>query len=434
MEEALVLKSNSVEENKSNNVLLFSILYKILLDVVFVVFVAKKYGYMGFPYSFSPICLAFSCLVTLAAGYYVQNVSNRDSSPDLIIVFLIYMYLFPQGTLCAFSLNDLNFYLYVILYFGLLIFLNQAINFTYVKLIGGSEKYCFEWVVIAFGLLMIVISGYYTGFRVSFNIDDFYEYRMEAREYDMPSVLAYLFQWAKTLLPIGTLYALIRKKKVFVLFTTICQILCFSFNGKKSVLFTTVLVFLLYFFYSSKLLDNIPKIFTGLAFVTVIEIIIRGGESFLGNKFVRRMMIVPSYLGWAYYDFFSKNEPDYLRTSVLRRFGFESPYEEAIPRLIGRVYFDSDGTMNANTGLCGDAFSNFGWYSLIFYPLLLVLLFKFLSNCMEGLDKRISFLVSFLVAYMLLSGTFFKCLLTGGLLLIGLLMTFINREDQRSET
>ena len=148
---------------------------------------------------------------------------------------------------------------------------------------------------------------------------------------------------------------------------------------------------------------------------------------------MRRLMFIPAHLGWSFYEFFSVHEFDYLRSSLLRRFGFKSPYSDSLARVIAianNAYSDR-GVSNANTGLCGDAFANFGWVSVFIYPLLIVLTFKVLEKYMSDLDDRLQIIICITVSYSMLSGAFFTVLLTNGVLLMILLLIIIPRQKQR---
>ena len=351
--------------------------YRFLLDIIYVRFIAPRYGYTGFSYQFSLKCFIVSVMITLLFAIYIAETADCCNYCDITINFLIYVYLIPQGTLCSYCHNDLSFYSYVIFFFILLIFINKSISIPPIRHGTNYDNHCFDIIVIVLGLLMIAMSGFYTDFRISFDLGEYHDYRIEAREYSIPSFLTYSFHWAKNILPIGTLYALSKKRRVLMVFTTICQVLCFSFNGKKSVLFTMILVFLLFFAYNDIFYQYISLAFPGLTTLAIIEIIIRRRESFITTKFIRRMMLVPSLLGWQYFDFFSNNEKLYLRSSILRFFGFESPYSDGVGRMIGMVYSGSDGSLNANTGLCGDYFQIL---DIILYLYIRSLSFYFLKS------------------------------------------------------
>ena len=82
--------------------------------------------------------------------------------------------------------------------------------------------------------------------------------------------------------------------------------------------------------------------------------------------------------------------------------------------------------MNANTGLCGDSFANFGYLSLLFAPLVIILTFKVLEWCCQNTDKKIQIVVAVFVAYSFCNGSYFTLLLTNGILFLMLLLSFLN--------
>ena len=116
----------------------------------------------------------------------------------------------------------------------------------------------------------------------------------------------------------------------------------------------------------------------------------------------------------------------------MRRFGFSSPYSEGIPRIIGRIYnvtLSSIGAVNANTGLCGDAYANLGWFSIIIFPFAIVLIIKIIEKYLADLDSRLQIMISLTVAYTFMSGALFTALLTNGILVLILMLIIMPRSE-----
>lgn len=406
------------------------LIYYILLCIIYDKWIAVKYSNTGFSSNFSLSCFLISWFVIIVASYVTVMFIERDKISDIIVAFLLILYLFPQSVLFAYSLNNYSFYMFVVLYFFILCILNWKMKLGKKRLRIKERGNLFETIIVVLGLLMILISGVYSGFRLSFNMSDYYEYRFEVRELAMPTIFRYVLNWARMLIPIGFTYSFIKKKRVLVAFTCVAQMLCFSFDGKKSGLFMFALALLIAVFYKHVYKKHIPGLMSLITASALVETIFRDGESFIGKNIIRRMMFVPSYLGWAYYDYFSQHEFDYLKSSILRWFGFKSQYGEGIPRIIGGLYYiTSSGSANANTGLCGDAFSNFGWASVLFYPIAIILVLKLLDKYMDGIDERIQLIVSISVAYTFINGSFFSVLLTNGILLMIVLFIVMPREN-----
>ena len=423
-----------ITSEKAKNVL-WLIAYYIIISMVYIFWLSPAYSYQGFQLSMSAGCLLFGSLIMLIASFCVATLIERDGISDTILTLVVLLYFYPQMVLYSFGLNDTKYFLYVIFYMFSLLLVNRYFPVSPNKVQIKERANLFEVVLVILGLSMILISGTFAGFRISFDLSDYYEYRFEVREMAMPTIIKYVLNWARTLLPIGFTYALVKRKKRLILFTAIAQVLCFSFDGKKSALFMFILAFVVSLIFRSSYRKKMPFFMSILGLLVFLESAVRAGESFVGKHILRRMMFVPPYLGWAYFDFFSTNELDYLKSSILRWVGFKSTYSESIPRLIGRMYYlsSSSGAVNANTGLCGDAFSNFGWWSLLFYPLMNILIFKIIGKYSAGLDERLQIIISLTVAYTFLSGSFFSVLLTNGILLLVVLLILLPKQELLSQ-
>lgn len=409
--------------------------YKILLDIIFCNYISKIFDYQGFTYSFSPKIMLFSYIAIFFVFLAVNHLLKDIKFSNIVILLLLIMYYIPVTTIVSYCKNDFSYLIFASLYFFIILLLNRLLNIKKIRPIKISAKKrsidMFVVITVLLSIIMVLISGIYSGFRISFDLSEFYELRFEARELSMPSILQYILHWARYIIPIGLVYCLVRKKYSIATFLSFAQILSFSFNGKKSSLFLFFLAFIIAFFFKDKYWKKLPIIFFAVLILAIFETIFHSGSNLLIIKYiVRRVFMTPSYLGWAYFDFFSNNELDFLRGSILRRIGFVSPYQ-SIPRLIGSLYTTSSslGANNANTGLCGDAFSNFGWVSLLIYPFLIVLSLKILERCMNGLEKEIKAITCITVSYMLLNGTFFKILLTNGYILICIILLFCKRKN-----
>lgn len=423
-----------ISYKKVTKVLLL-IAYYAILTAAYVFWLSPEYRYQGFVTSFSLECGIIGALTMLFTSFFVAALIERDGVSDTILALVIMLYFYPQIVLYSVGLNNGEYFLYVVLYLLGLLLANRFCPIIEKKVHLMEYANLFEIVIVLLGLSMVLISGVFAGFRISFNLSDYYEYRFEVREMALPSILRYVLNWARTLLPIGLIYALVKKNKWLIAFTTVAQILCFSFDGKKSALFMFFLTFVVAFIFKSSYRKRMPVFMCLIGGSVFLESSLRAGKSFIGKHILRRMMFVPPYLGWAFFDFFSKNELDYLKSSILRRFGFRSSYSEPIPRLIGRLYNlgSTSNAINANTGLCGDAFANFGWYSLLIYPILDVIVFKILGKYTEGLDERLQIIISLTVSYVFLSGSFFSVLLTNGILLLIFLLIFVPKKDLLSQ-
>lgn len=414
------------------------LLYRILLDLVYIQYVYPKFSYYHFNLDYDIGFCILSYVFAIIIASFVPGLLRKRRMTDIVVALLIMMYFIPYTTLLSLCSHELRYGFFVFSYCLLLIFFNKVITLNKIKIKFSGHRLAdskfFVALIIACGCIVILVSGIYTGFRISFDLSEYYEYRAAARENAIPEILRYLYNWSIVGLDVGLAYCLINKKSVLSVFIILANLLAFSYNGKKSVLFISIVIVFVSLFFLDKYLKKIPLAFFGLTLLGLVEVIVCRGESFISKHFIRRMLFIPPFMGTLYFDFFSSHELDYLRASVLRRFGFVSPYTN-IPRYIGQVYFSNVGimAMNANTGLCGDAFSNFGYGSLLIVPLIIVITFKIIEACSRNVDYRIKVVVSIWLAYSFVSGAYFTLLLTNGVIFLGILMwalsSGVNEQD-----
>ena len=118
-----------------------------------------------------------------------------------------------------------------------------------------------------------------------------------------------------------------------------------------------------------------------------------------------------------YYDFFSIHEKDIFRQSFLRHFGFVSPYDVPIPKIIGANYMNNPET-NVNNGLFSDAYYNLGFIGVFIFPIVIMFFIKTLDLGTRGVATRLLILPIIVSASILSGASFMSGLLTNGLLLL----------------
>lgn len=403
--------------------------YRFLLDYVFTSWISEVFGYAGLKYSYSKEAYGISIVAAVMYSLIYPVLIRRGKFSDITVCLLILMYFIPSTSLYGLSNNDTGNFIFVSIYFLFLLIFNYILPVPKIRIQQSKNDTWMLSAVVALSLLVLILSAVYSGFRISFDFSEFYEARYEAREYNMPTVFLYMFNWGRFILPLGVVYYAKKKKIAMTLILSFAQILSFSFNGKKSGLFFFVGSYVILLCYNKDIMKKIPALFCVLVGLSLCEIKAIN-YSFIGQYVIRRVFLIPSYLGWAYHDYFSNHELDYLRGSIFRRLGAHSPYD-SIPETIGALYYPDNalGAVNANTGLIGDAFSNFGGLSCLIYPFLIISLLKILSSCSRNADNVLIFFLCFEVSYMLLNGTFFKILLTNGVIVICFLMATLPRDS-----
>jgi hypothetical protein len=409
-------------------VFFFVILYKITLELVYVYAISPKYQYQGFVLDFSLYKYFISSLLVLMMISPISKLYAIGNTSSVIILLISLGYFVPLSSIYALANLNNKFFLYAFIYWFLMLLFQIYLPKVKSKTPRGNVL-VFNLIIFFFAAFSVIMSGIFTGFRINFDFSMIYDLRLEARELNVPTIVQYIQSAATMIMPIGLIYYVVKKKHILVALLIFINLLEFSFAGKKSVLFIMIVSIIVGKFYNARQFKKVITSFTLINFVVFIELLLRSGISDFAKFIQRRVLFMPPLIASYYFDFFSNNELLFLRQSVLRRIGLASPYDNPIQRLIGLYYFGSIEN-NANTGLVGDAFANFGWLGLIFYPLAIVLVFRFFEFCNKGVDNKVLALIWILTFYKFISGSLFTVLLNGGFLVACMAMFFYPREEK----
>ena len=411
---------------------LFLLLYRIFLDIVYKEQICRYFGYSGFKFKFNLGLLFISWLLLFLAFPIIKKCVSDDCFSSVIMLFLVYLSYIPFTTMIAFQNFDISYVISNVLYwmvvFIFFLFSPKATNYITLKT-NRNDEILFI-IEIFFILLVIYISYKFTGFRFTISLSNVYQYRSEMAQASLPTLLRYFYSSSKTILPILLLYSLKKNDILNVFFIVIIQILNFSINGAKTVLFSTFLAIILYYIYNSFYLRLVPFFLTILCILSLLETILFRTINIM-SYVIRRVLFLPNLISSYYFDFFTKNEPDFFRQGFLRFFGIKSPYDE-IDHLIGEVYFGNKA-MGANNGLISDAITNFGIIGIIIMPILLIIILRLIDKCAYGIDKKLYIVLSVLYAFMIISSFITTILLTHGLLFMAIILLLIPRNNKKEE-
>jgi len=395
-------------------------------------FVVGSYGYYGFDSEFNLIRYVISLCLTVIYSLLAEFVFKKDDFCSYVFYFLIILYYIPGETVFSFNPRFALFHLYVVLYFIVLFFFycvyegtsKNGTIFSVGKLFGKKTA-------VAIGAILSIILLYmslrWANLRLFVRLDDVYKFRLDARVLDIPTILRYFRSWVSIILPFFFVYSVIRKRFSLSFVLLFLQFLDFGFDGQKIILFRIPFEIVVALYYTEERKRFIPVLLTGVCSVSAFLCLIRG-SSLIGDYIIRRIMILPTLLGGYAFDFFSSHSPDFLRSSFLRYFGFISPYAKdgGIPRIIGQTYFHSTD-MAADVGLAGDAFSQFGWFGIFIFPLLMMLMLGIMSIVSRKADKKLVMITSFVFALIFIDTSFFTVMLTNGFLLVVVLFLMLEQ-------
>lgn len=402
------------------------IIYRILLDVVYIKYISVYHDYIGFINSSDKLSLLFSWCSLLIFIPVVLKLYKKETMSANILVSLFMLSYVPMTSLMCFLTTNINFFFLILLYW-FTIFLSYDLmpSFKYKR-----EKYYsklpFPILIVVFVLcgVVIFISGYYFNFRISLDLANVYELRYQEKELNVPSIFHYLLPAASNIIPVILVFFIDKRNKIAILIFSIILLLNFSIGGHKSILFKLLLCYAGYLIYDFKKIRYISWFLAGLVFLGILEFTIIK-TSFVNNFVVRRVLFVPGLLDFYYYDFFSINEADFFRQGILRRFGFDSPYSQPIAEIIGFNYFHDD--THANNGLFSDAYANMKFVGVLFFPFILSFIFKLFDWVSTGIHSKYLILPILVCATSFNSGFFTSVLLTNGVIILMFVLYFFPR-------
>lgn len=404
------------------------IIYKIILELIYIKIIVPIFYYSGFTFSFNMYKYLILWIIALLFYPAIKSNFNKKNPSNSILTILYFAGMIPGIVLLSFMNVD---YFIISLYFCYWISITILnIFIPKIEIKKPSYKLCkvYTYLIVSYFIAIILfISLKYTGLRMNFNLFNVYELRTEALNFQLPSILDYSFASAKVFLPIAFIYFLSDRKNLIAFFIFFIQFLAFSIDGSKSTIFSIILIYLCYKFYHG--LPN--KIFYfGLvlfSFLGWIECLLFKSY-YLVNFLIRRLMFIPNLLHIYYFDYFSRNDKDYFRQGVMGRFGMKSPYEVSIPNIIGKKYMGSESII-ANNGLFSDAYYNLGILGIIILPLFIIVALRILDTCSKGIKYSILISVITTSAYTLISSSFFTVMLTHGFLIVCLSLLFLPRKN-----
>lgn len=411
-------------------------LYKCLLDYGYVKIIIPLFGYYGFEMNFSLMKYFIGWLMAYALIFvYMPFCINKSDKLSYEILFVVFVLVYiPFSVMAGIGSLENDFIIANFIFAVVLASINKF-NIIKAKSVGllfngkGISEKTIDVILVLSLLVVLYVSGRYTGFRFTFNLLNVYDLRDEASSYNLSTVLTYLYAATKAINTILISYYAMNKK----LFKTICcfvvQLLSFGIDGSKSVLFYAILALLIGLMTNVNAIKINKLLLVGLICVVLLSCMIYFlfDNFIVFSLFVRRVLFVPVRLEECYFDFFSINTPDYYKLSFLRYFGFKSQYSH-LPKLIGATYFHSPD-LGANNGLISDAMANLGFAGIIIVPIIVTVVIKVLDICAFGLDTKLYLTIAIYVGMVFINSFIFTGLLTHGIIAIILLLAIMKRGD-----
>lgn len=389
------------------------LLYRILLDYTYIYIIAPTYGYARLSYDPSSIGALFSWVALILGIYLILPFRKMDGNivPQTMILMFFYSYV-PMTSYWSCSSLPLDFMGSCILFWSLWFVMMRIVKAPDFSSIVSPNPRAIYAIAIFFAISVFIISGVYANFRIHLSLTDVYDMRLEARDFDMPIFLKYIWAASGNVIPICMIYFLSIKNNKMVCLLAIATLFNFSTNGSKSSLFKMLLCIGLYYYGVKDYKRSLSWLFVILLVFCVLEFLLLHSSG-IADVLIRRSMYIPNLLDSLFFDYISISEPTYY-----------SSEGNDITFRIGDIYFDKS-EMRCNNGLYTDAFVNLGWIGLFIYPIVFSLFFKVCENCFKFANPQICLFAAFISATTFRSSLFTTSLLTHGIFLTCITVAFM---------
>ena len=386
--------------------------------------VQTEYGiYQGYVFSAPTYILSWIALLTLV-NLTIKKISLEKPS-SRVILLLIYISVAPATTFIGFGVFSINFAVLNILFWLIMVFVSGIIdNIAISNRITPLSGKLFFPVIVFIALLSAIILGLNSNFRLFVNLADVYDIRFETYDGNHPVYLTYFVGLSRIIIPIGIVYTITNRRYVFLLLFILSALISFSYDGGKTIFFTSIMALFIGFFYKSDNLLNLEKGFILLMIIGFIDYFLFTNFTFL--YIVRRVFFVPQLINSYVYQFMQTYEPNYF--SQLLRFLGENSNRVEINYHVGEMFF-GDPNMSANSGLISDSIWQLGILGIIVYPILISLYLKLCDLVLKRLDFSILTVLSLSIAYYLNNSGIIAAMFSHGLLLVLLLIILFKDQN-----
>lgn len=413
----------SLLENKSAFGV-FSILWKMISDLSYSGYVVKYFEYAGFVDQFSYSAYILGWFVFSIGLFLSPKILNKPS--DLFISLFFLIVVTPSLTFISYSnVYDYTAIIVLFLSYTFMVFFcnNKIVKSIRIPYIKDGEK-IFKFFSISLVIYLIfwyIISGAISNFNL--DLSKVYDFREINADLTNVGFLAYLNSWVYQVFTVALMsYALLKKNYISFFGLCLVQVFFFGINGHKSILFTPVIIYIIYFYFSfTKALSILPFLLLiligGLFWFSFYE-----PYSIFPSMFIRRTFFVPSHLTFTYFDFFSNHSFNYWSNSVMKYFMSEI-YPDGVSKEIGK-YLNTE--TNANNGFISSGFAQFGILGVAIY----VVVFSYLIKICDYLSYQVGsnwFSICLLIVpvrNIYLSSDLLTSLLTHGFLIAILVLVF----------
>ncbi|MES2800227.1 MAG: hypothetical protein V4638_09450 [Bacteroidota bacterium] len=412
------------------------LLFKLLIDLMYVIYICPKHNNRGFTYEPSTLSMFFSWGSLLLVLPFLINFFESKNVSSKILTFWVLISFVPTTSIFGFlNVEFLLWELFIVYWLVLLVVMRllEKVNLPSIPhRIVAYRTIILGVITILLSSVVLFVSAYYFKFRFSLNIDQVTDVRTSFKSVTIPTIFHYLLPTAGTILPIMLLYYLAKRKYIVGVLLLFVLLIDFSIAGNRAIIIKIAVCIFGYFAY--KWIKS--KYFSWYFSVAILSslLVYFTTDLTILSSLIRRALFIPGMLNLHYFEFFSHHSPDFYQQGIIGAItGNTSQYPISIATIIGDQFMGVGAGNNANNGLFSDAISNFGLYFLFVQAILVAIYLKLFDWASQSIDEKYAFLPAFIVAQTLLSALITTSMLTHGLLILLLVLLLLPTKEMEKK-
>lgn len=360
----------------------------------------KKFSYLNLFYCIFVLIMLF--ILTDSIG-----VKNKMAYFSLRIMFIFYCIPMTMS-LCLFE-NYLKFWLLGIFYWISLCFYIYFFEFKVKRGKYFLTINCLDRCLLVVSILLIIIfivKGL-KNFQFSLSLDDVYSVRETFKENMSNWMVFFKTSFGTYIIPCILVFSLRHRKKCLFCLFLLAQGVVFSFAKDKIYLFYGLVAIVIGIF-GDRIVNKFNNymsyamiLFGSLNIVAIIGYF----QNLFFFYFTRRLFVIPTWLNYLYITFFSGSPKLMWKQDVFLIDKLFTPvYEQSVREMISEAYFKGK-VSGPNAGMLAEAYSQFGIFGIIIYPLLIVILLNVLEYLFATAMDEVKLMASISLAISIVNDT-----------------------------
>lgn len=401
------------------------LVFKLILEVLYIVFVQRLFAYTGFILAISAYKYLLGTFLTVLL-YFVMPRDNQPASVILQIhLFLIFL---PMMSYFALTDSSISFMLWSAVAFVLESSLVRLLPPIEVMRIQNSRFFLYGLIALLSAAVYFVMIRANGLSLAALNLDATYDIREGIR---FPLGMGYFVPWQGKVVNPFLMALGYKKRNPLLLFLGVClQLILFLITAQKAFLFIpAAIIGVMWFMRRTELLPAAGWIAPVGAGVILLQYLMTR-SIYIPSLLIRRLLFLPAQLKFYWHEFFSQNPKlFYSQGSIGRILGLEDPYPLDAANLIGETFFGRP-QMHANAGYVADAYANGGIAGMLIIAFVFSLILVLINSLGRALSSEFVIGLAMFHIISLNDGGLVTGLVTGGLLLLLILLFLCPPEEE----